>query len=103
MCDCISYNRPDLCVSDGKPEVVLPTPQHINGKPNGVCVDACIVDAIKMLWSHKVETLGCCCGHNRASPSVVISESEDAVRAKQLLTENDGREWDVMQWRLVKC
>jgi hypothetical protein len=29
-----------------------------------VCVDPCIVDIIKDLWSKGIETLGCCCGHN---------------------------------------
>ena len=102
MCDCISYNRPHLCSGNGRPEVVLAAPAHIPGKPNGICVDACIADAIRMLWSHKIGTGGCCCGHNLSNPSVVILETEDAARVKQLLTENDGREWDVMQWRLVK-
>lgn len=103
MCDCISYNRPDLCPRDGRPEVVLPTPPHIDDRPNGICVDACIADAIQMLWSHGISTGGCCCGHNRANPSVVIREREDAARVKKLLAENDGRQWDVLQWQLVKC
>lgn len=102
MCDCISYNRPDLTPDAGRPEVVLPTPPHIEGRPNGICVDACIAAAIGMLWSHKVETRGCCCGHNRENPSVVLSESEDGDRVKQLLADNDGRQWHVMQWRLIK-
>ena len=28
-----------------------------------VCIDQCIVKAIKDLWSKGVETTGCCCGH----------------------------------------
>lgn len=29
-----------------------------------VCIDLCIVEAIKMLWAQGIETTGCCCGHN---------------------------------------
>lgn len=32
--------------------------------PPTVCVDSCIVIAIKELWSKGIETTGCCCGHN---------------------------------------
>lgn len=102
-CDCISYNRPDFGPHDGRQEVVLAAPAHIQGRPNGICVDACIVNAIKMLWSHQVITMGCCCGHNRVNPSLVIAEHEDAERVKKMLSENDDRQWEVMQWRLVKC
>ena len=103
MCDCISYNRPDLCLADGRPEVILPAPPQITDKPNGICVDACIADAIRMLWSHGVETKGCCCGHNRGGPSVVIAKQCDGDMVKRLLSEHDGRGWDVFQWRLIKC
>lgn len=107
-CRCASYNKPDLTGTSNRPEVVLPTPPHIaeiipSGKPNGIGVDACIADAIRMLWSHKVETLGCCCGHGKANPSLVISEPEDAERVKKLLAEHDDRKWEVNQWRLVSC
>jgi hypothetical protein len=103
MCDCVSYNRPHLSGHNGRKEVVLPAPPQITDRPNGICIDACIVDAIQMLWNAGVETLGCCCGHNRGNPSLVIPEHEDAARIKRLLAEHDSREWDVMQWRLVKC
>lgn len=108
MCDCISYNQPHLCSPTGRREVVLPTPEHLkglyeNGKPQGICIDACIVEAIKMLWEHKVETLGCCCGHNQENPGVVIASAEKPERVKELLRLHDSREWDVMQWQLIKC
>ena len=98
MCNCISYNRPDLCDA-GVPEMVLEAPAYLN-RPNGICVDACIADVIKMLWEHEVVTLGCCCGHNRFRPMVVIGEHEDGERVKALL-RLDGRDWDVQQWRLM--
>jgi hypothetical protein len=106
MCDCISYNRPDLCPTNGTREVVVTAPPHMP-KDNGYCIDACIVDAIKMLWSHGVHTGGCCCGHNgvfgEPNPHVIVTDREDAERTKRLLAEHDHRTWDVMQWRLVKC
>lgn len=101
MCDCVSYNRPDLCVSDGRREVILQAPPHIKGKPHGICVDACIADAIRMLWSHEVITTGCCCGHNLYNPSVIIDGSEDPSYVRSLLAERDGRNWEVGQWQLV--
>lgn len=35
-----------------------------NGLSTSVCIDQCVVDAIKELWSKGIETTGCCCGHN---------------------------------------
>lgn len=35
------------------------------GLSTQVAVDPCIVDQIKFLWGKGIETLGCCCGHNR--------------------------------------
>ena len=29
-----------------------------------VSIDKCLVDEIKQLWSMKIITTGCCCGHN---------------------------------------
>lgn len=34
------------------------------GLSSMVCIDPCIVEVIKELWSYGIETLGCCCGHN---------------------------------------
>jgi hypothetical protein len=34
------------------------------GNPPTVCVDNCIVEAIRQLWDRGIETTGCCCGHN---------------------------------------
>lgn len=102
MCDCISYNRPDLCAPDGRPEVILPKPSW-SSKENGICVDACIADAIKMLWANDVVTDGCCCGHNGwTPPSVVVDSAVDARKTLDLLTKYDGRAWEVFQWRLHK-
>ena len=106
MCNCISYNQPKH--SGGtRAEVMLPCPAHLRDsvseakRDKGICVDTCIADAIQMLWAHRVETRGCCCGHNRGPASVIIGETEDAERVKALLRDNDSKQWEVMQWRLV--
>lgn len=98
-CRCISYNRPDLCPPNGRPEVVLPRPSW-SAREQGIAVDVCIADAIKMLWRHGVITSGCCCGHNLIKPSVVVDIKEHAMFAAKLLQEHDGRDWDVMIWSL---
>lgn len=48
-----------------------------------VCIDPCIVDAMKELWSHGIETLGCCCGHNVMRAWVNVDE-KDYVRMFEL-------------------
>jgi hypothetical protein len=104
MCNCVSYNRPDLCAADGKLSVILIPPNW--AQKTGICIDACIADAIKMLWDNGIVTRGCCCGHNGAfgdsGPSVVISEGEDADKTLRLLGTHDTRPWKVLQWRLCE-
>jgi len=98
-CRCISYNRPDLNPLADRPEVILPRPSW-SSRERGICVDACIADAIRMLWAHGIITAGCCCGHNRMNPSVIVDERDHALLAIKLLKEQDGRDWHVQQWRL---
>lgn len=84
-------------------EIVLDAPPQITDRPNGICIDSCIAETIKLLWQAGVETLGCCCGHGKSSPSLVIASHESGERVKQLLADHDQREWDVLQWHLIKC
>lgn len=42
------------------------------GMTTTVCVDPCIVDAIRQLWSLGIETMGCCCGHNVTCATVSV-------------------------------
>lgn len=44
------------------------------GYPPTVCVDPCIVDAVKELWLQGIETTGCCCGHNNMPAWAGITE-----------------------------
>lgn len=96
MCDCHSYNGQ----TGSTPEVVA-TPPWSN---KTVCLDACIADAIQLLWSLGYVTAGCCCGHGETEPHVILADhnSEDApVQVAKLLEEVDGRPWRVGRWELV--
>lgn len=99
MCNCKSYNGFNNA-HDGVEERILSAPSW-SGKQNGICVDACIADAILMLWENDVVTMGCCCGHNKIPPSVIITGSDDPAEVLRLLKENDGRNWTVQRWELV--
>lgn len=90
-----------------KNEIVIDLPDDIDTHRQNrtVCIDACIADAIKHLWAKGYQTLGCCCGHNKANPSVVIADcyGEVEILAIQLeLSQIDKRDWDVFQWRLAQ-
>jgi len=82
MCNCISYNRPDLGGSDK--EVILIPPEFI-GKST-VCIDSCMVPIILKLWENNILTLGCCCGHNSyfGPPSVVV-EKQQTSKVKRIV------------------
>lgn len=77
---------------------LLLTAPHWSRRQNGIVVDACIAKTVILLWSNRVVTLGCCCGHNRMQPSVVIGDAEDGNRVTTLLNKYDKRSWSVMQW-----
>ena len=80
--------------------------------PEGMCtdrinktisVDRCIADQIKMLWEYGIETTGCCCGHGKDVPNVIVADylkEEDISRILELLGKNDLRNWKVLQWQL---
>lgn len=101
MCDCYSYNKEVGSV----PEVILDHAQYFPGTRETVCVDACIVNVIKHLWRNKVETLGCCCGHNTESPSIVLSQNitkEAADKVRLLITEVDSRHFRLFSWSFME-
>jgi hypothetical protein len=104
VCDCKSYN---LNIGEIK-EAVLEVPKHMQGilHKKTVCVDNCIAGSIRKLWENKITTLGCCCGHNIKAPSVIISDVynkyEEYMFIQNLLKIYDGRNWDVLQWKLTK-
>lgn len=63
-----------------------------------VSVDACLADTIRLLWDCNVLTLGCCCGHGKRWPSIVIHEKDDPARVFRILDAVDPRPWYLLQW-----
>lgn len=104
MCECHSYNCPEI--GGNVSEVLLDAPSWAyrsdGGKQDKICIDACIADTIKHLWDNGIVTLGCCCGHNRDMPSVIVSENENPEKVLKIINQIDKRKWKVLQWKLVE-
>ncbi len=104
-CNCRSYNW-DI---GERPEIALTPPPRIAGtraRPDApIMVDACIADAVQALWDAGHFTLGSCCGHGRQRPSLVLGddyrEPDRAREVAAVLAAVDGREWDLLVWRIV--
>lgn len=68
MCNC----KPEVLPSNYKNQVTLNVPDTVSlrrntpeGEPRTiVCIDRCLEQEIKHLWSIGIATTGCCCGHN---------------------------------------
>ena len=99
-CECKSYNHD----GDGSTDVVLNLPDWMasDRQNRTVCIDACIVHVIKELWKHEIPTLGCCCGHNKRNPNVIVDSGVSFADVMDVIKVVDGREWDVLQWNLIK-
>lgn len=41
-----------------------------------ISIDKCLVNEILFLWSNKIQTTGCCCGHNKVKPMINVIESD---------------------------
>jgi len=84
----------------------LPDDIDICKKVRSACVDNCIVPVIRHLWDCHINTRGCCCGHGKENPSVVIADgySDDEIQTEiyPAIAEVDDRDWDVLQWRITK-
>ena len=92
-----------------EPEVyVLQCPDHIKpfreSNHDTICIDVEISAAIHYLWSMNVITLGCCSGHGKMRPSVIIHSGytdEDIKKIKQYLIDANTPtlDWVIFQWR----
>ena len=102
MCNCYSYNG-DF---GSEPPTILNPNHYFNWSHTAkkVCVDACIAEEIEALWEAGIWTRGSCCGHGEyGNANVVVAKREDPEEAVAVLKEIDPeREWDVLQWQLVK-
>lgn len=93
-----------MCEHNNSEVVQLPDHIHPDKEVRSVSLDRCIADAIKALWAADVQTLGCCCGHGRSNPDVVIATGIEAAEIRKIedLLRADGRPWKILQWRLVE-
>ena len=84
--------------------VALPDDIATYKELRSVAVDECIVNEIKNLWQHEVQTLGCCCGHGKEVANVIIAEkyNEDQIKFVAKLLKRTGRSWEILQWRKSK-
>jgi hypothetical protein len=71
-----------------------------------VYIDNGIEEVIQYLWSKEIQTRGCCSGHGKENPSIVIAEGytdEEVEKIKEMIYEKDSiRDWDIYQWKLIK-
>lgn len=106
MCNCRSYNWE----IGEKPEVVLTPPPCLgitrcDGEPKEkISIDACIANVIGHLWHNGIITLGCCCGHDKLDPSIILEQSsttEFAEKVRAIIAEVDDRYFQLLAWNLV--
>lgn len=64
MCDCVNVE-----IGSFKNSVLIKNP--ITRKK--VYIDKCILPEIRVLWRKGIHTTGCCCGHNKTAPSIVVT------------------------------
>ena len=70
-----------------------------------ISIDSCIVPTIIYLWQHHIETIGCCCGHGKDDPDVILPDGyndEEIIRIMKLIKKFDKRNWDICQWRITR-
>lgn len=84
ICNCVNVE-----VGSYSNQVELTLPPHMvkykakEGGADTICVDTCLVDEIKYLWSIGITTTGCCCGHNKVDPYIGVIE-RDISRMKEM-------------------
>lgn len=79
--------------------------KHTCRENQEVTIDPCILRVIEYLWDDGWVTLGCCCGHNKAAPSIVLAESYNDIEVREIknrIASIDNRRWELMQWRLIE-
>ena len=83
-------------------DVKLAYPKECSGR-TVVPVDSCIAKVIQKLNDEKIYTKGCCCGHGKSDPDIVIDSSgsnEDIMKILNSIKEIDNRNWKIIQWRI---
>lgn len=78
MCNCINIE-----IGSYDNQICLNTPEHINYHNSKICIDKCLIDEIKYLWSLGIKTTGCCCGHNKLEGFIGV-DFDDIPKMKTL-------------------
>lgn len=92
MCNCkdVKIGSYSNQVKLDAPKFMLPLKSCIGEiKEPFICIDKCLEDEIKYLWSLKIKTLGCCCGHNKLYAYIQVNE-EYINKMIELGYKNDG-------------
>ena len=58
--------------------------EKVKYKKKIIFVDSCILDKMIQLWGIGINTLGCCCGHGKIKPSVVVDTEQDIMKMESL-------------------
>lgn len=93
-----------MCQSRTSEVIALPPNVDTSKEVRSVSLDRCLVPAIKAIWAAGFETLGCCCGHDKEPPSVIVANGhtdEDIKAVAEAILSVDSRSWNVLQWRLT--
>ena len=83
MCKCVNVK-----MGSYDNQVALQRPKCMEGRTEGssnpktICIDKCIAEEIKYLWSMGIRTTGCCCGHNIQQGYIGVIEKDIEIMKK---------------------
>ncbi len=82
MCDCVNVK-----MGSYDNQISLPRPKCMIGRTEGsssntLCIDKCIAEEIKYIWSWGVKTTGCCCGHKITEGYIGVIEKDIEIMKK---------------------
>ena len=82
MCNCVNVK-----MGSYDNQIVFLRPKHMIGRTEGttsntICIDKCIAEEIRYLWSLKVRTTGCCCGHNKQGGYIGVIDKDIEIMKK---------------------
>lgn len=78
MCKCINvdFGTYENQIMVDAPQFMLPLINCIGEeKEPYICLDKCIADEVMNLWSKKIHTVGCCCGHNKIDGYIQVKHA----------------------------
>lgn len=83
--------------------MILEIAKHIdiNKKNRMIDIDSEIAEVIKFLWLNRIDTLGCCSGHGKDKPSIVVNTKYSKTEIddiRKLINAIDNRDWIIFKW-----